>query len=234
MKNMIKKEMILMFRSSKWILIGWCLFQVFMPLFFVKEIADLIRDQELLNHLFVGVIIFYPLMTIPIICVLIFTGSINEERRQGILKILLANGVDAKEIWRSKLFSSLLVAEIISLLTEGVSLCFIRALKGFWLDFSTKEMLFLLLFFPFLAGVLSGCLCLVLWIFKQGQLFATMIPFIIFFGCCFAQFTQTNIIEKFNGYIICGIVMGGILLLILMEMVVGLIKKEYIVNLGST
>ena len=232
MKNMLKKEFLLMFRTSKWIILAWCVFQVLIPVVFVRETANLIQDQATLNRLFVQMLVFYPMMTIPVVCVLVFTGGVNEERRQGILMVLLANGVKQEQIWRGKLLASLIVSEGISLFAEGVTLFLLRMINGFWLSFSLKEALFLLFLVPFAAMVISGVLCLVLWGTGHGQLFATMVPYLLFFGCCFISVFKINLIEKVNGLLGLVVFAGGVLIIIIAERLVALFSNEHIVNLG--
>lgn len=232
MRNMLKKEFLLMFRTSKWIILAWGVFQVLIPVVLVRETANLIQDQATLNRLFVQMLVFYPMMTIPVVCVLVFTGGVNEERRQGILMILLANGVKQEQIWRGKLIASLIVSEGISLLVEGVTLFLLRMINGFWLSFSLKEAIFLLFLVPFVAMVISGVLCLVLWGFQHGQLFATMIPYLLFFGCCFTSVFKVNLIEKVSLLLGLGIFSAGVIVVIISERLVALFSNEHIVNLG--
>jgi len=221
-----------MVRASKWILLLWCIFQVFAPILFLKEAASIIVDQSLLNHLFVGMIVFYPLMTIPIVSVLVFTGGVNEERKQGIIMVLLANGVSQTQIWRSKLANAFIVAELVSLMAEGVTLLSLRVINSFWLVFRAKELFFLLAFVPFVAVVISGILCFILWGFQHGQLFATMVPYLLFFGCCFMSLFKYDIINELSGLACAVIIAVGIILLVILDRLIGLFHNEYIVNLG--
>lgn len=60
----------------------------------------------------------------------------------------------------------------------------------------------------------------------------TMVPYLLFFGCCFLSMFKYDIISKLNGLMCVGIVIVGIILLAIMDRIIRLFHNEYIVNLG--
>lgn len=231
MKNLVKKELLLALRYSWWLLPCILIIQVGLPLFLLKDLSGATLDPGVKNQVFSGLILLYPIMSIPMAGALVFEQSLREERKQGIVQVLLANGVSVKALWRSKLSVVLGIGEAVNLLTAGCSIAAARVVQGEWLRFSGSDLFGFFVGVPFMALVFTTVLCLPFWLFRQGQLLTGMIPQVCFFACIFLTIFQVNPVRMITLPVGLGIAVGGTVVWILAEAVAGRVSKEYVSNL---
>lgn len=229
--NLVKKELLLARRYSWWLLPCILVIQVVFPLFLLKDVLGATPDADVQNQVFCGLILLYPIMSIPMVGALVFEQSLREERKQGIIQILLANGVSVKALWRSKIAVALGIGEVVNLAAAGCSVVAARGMTGEWLRFGGSDLFWFFVGAPFLAFAFSEVLCLPFWLFRQGQLFTGMMPQALFFVCIFLTIFQVNPVRMITLPVGLGLALGGTVVWILAEVAAGRISAEYLSNL---
>lgn len=72
-------------------------------------------------------------MQIPVLGTLIIQSTINEERKQHILPVMLANGVLPEKIWLSKLFVSMIASYMFCLVSVIGGILYTKTVYNIWI-----------------------------------------------------------------------------------------------------
>ncbi|MCR5719807.1 MAG: hypothetical protein K6F84_04500 [Lachnospiraceae bacterium] len=231
MINLMRKEVLLFFRKSLAFALCALLLQVIVPLFFLDELTRGITGFDELNRLFTGFLVYFPFMSIPVVSTLVFTQNLSEERREGIIRVLLANDVKPDAIWKSKVVVAAVISEIVNLVSIGSYIVAIRLKYGEWMNFTAEQLLLLFIVIPMLSISISILLCFILWISKQGELFAGLLPYVGFFACIYFGLFNGKTLDLLNAPAVTLIVVSVLLIFGITGFLASQISKEYISNI---
>lgn len=230
MKNLIQKELLLTKRVSLWFIIGNIFVSIIFMILWTKSLADNPLLKELAKIILKSLIVLYPTVIITLVSNTTFSTNLGEEKRQGIIRVLIANGISVKKIWTSKVLAVLIVGEIVNLLVSGFGILIFRFFMGELPRFNGNDCLFLLLIMPFLGCVLASLMCVLTWVSRVGQMMASLLPFCALFGCALCAIAQIDLMKFMTWKTGIGMLAGSFLILYLSIKIIGRVSKEYISN----
>ena len=234
MRNLIKKDIIVGLRTMGALIVLILGAQFILILGMNKEVCETITDEETLNTVLVSLIMYFPLMLMPMIGVFVSEAIVTEEKKERILQVLFANGVSITSIWRSRVIVVCSVAYIVSLLGIAISLIYIRIAYGLWLRFGLWEFWNTFILIPLITLAVINIICLISYVYKAAQSIVGMIPAIAYLIFMYLSSVQVKLFSSFNNLLV-----GGIILLIVActiiscDYLVRKISREYLINVQS-
>lgn len=233
-KNLIKKEVTVSLRAMGGMLLLVLLAQFIVTFYLNKDVFEAITDQEILNSVFVSSIMLYPLMLIPLIAVVLINAVMAEEKKERILQVLFANGVSAKQIWRSRVFAASVISYVVNCLGIIISFVYVRVAFHMWIDIGIKDFFDMFLLLPLVAIAVVNIMCLLMWSSKTAQLFVGFMPCISYIGFMYLGTVQFDFFGKLNSAVAECVVLGVVVFVVIgCEMIARKISKEYLVNIQS-
>lgn len=205
----------------------------FLPsLLLSHEYLSTVQETSVIRSYMMNIIIFFPAMQIPMLGTLIIQSTINEERKQHILPVLLANGVLPEKIWLSKLFVSMIASYMFCLVSVIGGILYTKTVYNIWITINLYFGINVLFLVPVAA---FGFLCIIgiiMWTSKKGQFIAGFIPMVSYLVCMYLNLYLAKMKIEMNWILLLLIgtsLAGGVF--IVCFYIAKKINKEYIVNI---
>ncbi|MCL2051810.1 MAG: hypothetical protein FWG91_08800 [Lachnospiraceae bacterium] len=231
MKVLIKNEFRLCFRTIGIVLFLALFGGIPMLLLSMAEVNS-INDTSVINNLLRSSLIFLPAMLIPLIGTAVFQTSLNEERKNRILNILLADGVKPNTIWVSKMAASITIAYGISLCSLIISILFIRVSHGILINLDLESILMLLFVVPVISITFFSIIGTIMWYSKQGMFFAGLLPLVSYMGILYLNVYLIENNKSINAAMILLLALLSLAVFLVCMIIAKKVKKEHIVNMS--
>lgn len=234
MKNLMWKEFKIGIQTVGILIILIPIIECIPTLFLSREYFATIKDFEVLRVVATNTIMYFPAMQIPMIGTLMFQSVINEERKQKIISVLLANGIKPKELWRSKILAGICTSYVMSLFGVIIGVLYCRLVYHVWIQVNYKSMMYLLIIFPAISLAFLDLISLVIWTSKKGQFFAGFIPAISYIGCMYLNLFQADIHVKISEtFFFCMILLLAGLIFLICDVIAKNMSKEYLSSMEA-
>ncbi len=207
----------------------------YLPILWIvgEQIKAIDNDPIMLALYLKTSILFLPAMQIPMIGTLVFQTTLNEDRKNKALQVLVADGTQPNRIWSAKLMASLIIAYGLSCISLLIALVFSRILFRLWIPFDFESLLMVILIVPIISFSFLSIIGTIMWSSRQGQALAGLLPVFSYIGCMyFNMYLADKNMLIHLGLLILLFVISALIFFINIILVKHL-NNEYIINIQT-
>lgn len=234
MWNQIKKEWLISIRTNGIMVLFIVLIQAILPFLMGKELYELVTDQELLKQMLSNTMLYFPLMSMPLTAMLLAEAVMSEERKERILQVLFANGVEINIIWKSKIIFAFAISYVVNAICILLALIYLRITYGVWVTMDWYHGGIVFGIFPILALAVIDIMVTLLWISKTARLYVGFLPSISYIGLMYLSTVKSDLFSRFlTVEMAIGVIISVLLIVVVTECIINKLSKEYLINVNS-
>lgn len=233
MWNQIKKEWCISIRSNGILILFIALIQAIFPFMLGNDIYKLITNQEILKVTLLNTILYFPLMSMPLVAMLVAEAVMSEERKERILQVLFANGVEKKVIWKSKIIFACVISYVFNVICVLLAMFYLKITYGVWLSMDWYHGIRIFLMFPLLAFAIIDIMVTLIWTRKEAKLYIGFLPSLSYIGLIYLSSVKNDLFTQlFNNEMLFWVIIGVSLVFVISECIVSKLTKEYLINVN--
>ncbi len=196
--SLFKKEILEEKRASKFTLITLFLFSIFFQWFNYQNYSKIIQGNEALLGQIVSMSLFYiaPIL-IPAYANTILNRSLQSERLNKSLLVLLTTGVDAGEVWGIKIITACIISYLMYIICIVISILTMIFALNINVNIDVVFVANILLVAPMISFNIVLLAGFLLWLFRNPMMISIVLNVGIMVG--FFSFSANNPITSFDG-----------------------------------
>lgn len=196
--SLFKKEILEEKRASKFTLITLFLFSIFFQWFNYQNYSKIIQGNEALLGQIVSMSLFYiaPIV-IPAYANTILNRSLQSERLNKSLLVLLTTGVDAGEVWGIKIITACIISYLMYIICIVISILTMIFALNINVNIDVVFVANILLVAPMISFNIVLLAGFLLWLFRNPMMISIVFNVGIMVG--FLSFSANNPITSFDG-----------------------------------
>lgn len=231
MKNLISKELKVGFRLSGFMVMFSAVLGGFAPIFFSYETVREIKDSLIIQESIKMCALFLPAMLIPMVGTVFLETTLNEERKNRILHVLMASGLEPQNIWEAKIIAASLVAYICIFIPFCAVWLYGLLLFQIKIYFDTRFIIMYFVFIPAIAIAFLNLIGIIMWGSRRGQFLAGFMPLLSYISCLYLSLYLLENKTSINFWILGATTVLAFAVSFICRFIVKRISKEYIVNI---
>lgn len=231
MIHLIKKDIKISVRISGLLLILCSLFFC-LPIFYIlNQTLHSITDVNIINEIIITSTVYFPCITIPMVGTLVFQTSLNEERKNRIIQLLIASKIVPEKIWFAKMIAAIIVSYISILGPLVMTYLYGFIFFGIILTFGKIFLLFYFIITPVISFSFLFIIGLIMWCSKQGQFYAGFMPMLSYMAFLYLNIYLLEKKIPINILLVLLIALISIIIITICIFIIKHINSEYIANI---